>query len=241
MFEQSLILEQGTKKPWNFLASFGVQVAMVSVALLIPLIFRDQLPALHLRDVIMGPPLSRPPEVVQPAHSNTTSTTSASTPHRVFRLDPRAPLAPVDNASANFVPDAPPAIVGPGPIGARIDNNFIPNIVALPPPPQPPTHIDAPAKPITVGGDVQMAKLLRKVIPEYPALAKTARVSGVVHLIGIISKDGTIRDLKLVSGHPLLSNAALAAVRQWVYKPTLLNGVPVEVIAPIDVTFTLSQ
>jgi protein TonB len=86
-----------------------------------------------------------------------------------------------------------------------------------------------------------MAKLVKKVIPEYPALAKTARLSGVVHLLGVIAKDGTIQNLQLISGHPILAGAALAAVRQWAYQPTLLNGRPVEVIAPIDVNFTLGQ
>lgn len=85
-----------------------------------------------------------------------------------------------------------------------------------------------------------MAKLVKRVIPEYPSLAKTARVSGVVHLIGVIAKDGTIQHLQLISGHPILARAAMEAVRQWVYQPTLLNGQPVEVIAPIDVNFTLS-
>ena len=88
---------------------------------------------------------------------------------------------------------------------------------------------------------VQMAKLINRVMPLYPPLAKSARISGVVHLIGIISKDGTIRNLQVVSGHPLLTKAAVDAVSQWVYKPTLLNNEAVEVIAPIDVNFTLSQ
>jgi periplasmic protein TonB len=86
-----------------------------------------------------------------------------------------------------------------------------------------------------------MAKLIRKVIPEYPPLAKAARISGVVHLIGTIGKDGTIRNLQLVGGHPILARAALEAVEQWVYEPTLLNGEPVEVIAPIEVDFTLAR
>ena len=86
-----------------------------------------------------------------------------------------------------------------------------------------------------------MAKLLRKVIPEYPALARAAMISGIVRLIGTIGEDGTIRNLQLVSGHPLLARAAMEAVGQWIYKPTLLNGKPVEVIAPIEVTFSLGQ
>ena len=86
-----------------------------------------------------------------------------------------------------------------------------------------------------------MAKLVKQVIPVYPPMARSIRVSGVVHLIGIIAKDGTIRNLQLVSGHPMLAQAALQAVAQWVYKPTLLSGEPVEVICPIDVNFTLSN
>jgi protein TonB len=88
---------------------------------------------------------------------------------------------------------------------------------------------------------VQMAKLVRRVVPEYPPLARAARISGVVRLIGIIARDGTIRNLQLVSGHPLLTRAAIEAVQQWVYQPTLLSGEPVEVICPIDVNFTLGQ
>lgn len=119
---------------------------------------------------------------------------------------------------------------------------FLPNVVALPPPPKPSAETaKRPSAPITVGGDVQMAKLIRKVIPEYPPLARSARISGVVRLIGAIAKDGTIRNLQLVSGHPILARAAMEAVAQWVYKPTLLNGNPVEVIAPIEVSFTLGQ
>ncbi len=112
---------------------------------------------------------------------------------------------------------------------------------ALPPPPRPEPHPTTQSAPIRVGGDVQMAKLIRKVMPIYPALARSARVFGVVHLVGTIAKDGTIRNLQLIDGHPLLTRAAMEAVAQWVYKPTLLNGQPVEVIAPIEVNFTLGQ
>lgn len=88
---------------------------------------------------------------------------------------------------------------------------------------------------------MQAAKLVRQIIPQYPELAKRARISGTVRLVGIIGKDGSIQNLQLVSGPPLLVRAAIDAVRQWIYQPTLLNGQPVEVIAPIDVVFTLTQ
>jgi protein TonB len=78
-------------------------------------------------------------------------------------------------------------------------------------------------------------------MPVYPPLAKSARVQGNVEFTAIIGKDGAIRELKLVRGHPLLVNAAKQAVEQWRYKPTLLNGQPVDVITAIVVNFTLSQ
>ena len=92
---------------------------------------------------------------------------------------------------------------------------------------------------MAVGGHVQEAKLLHRVVPIYPPLARAARVSGVVRLVGVIAPDGTVRNLHVVSGHPLLVAAALAAVRQWVYRPTVLNGKPVEVLCPIEVRFNL--
>ncbi|MBI4910880.1 MAG: energy transducer TonB, partial [Acidobacteria bacterium] len=97
------------------------------------------------------------------------------------------------------------------------------------------------AAPLKQGGDVQAAKLINRVIPPYPPLAKAARIQGTVRLMGILSKEGRIIQLQVLSGHPLLVTAALDAVRQWTYHPTLLNGDPVEVIAPIDVHFTLSN
>jgi protein TonB len=114
---------------------------------------------------------------------------------------------------------------------------------APPPPPPPPVKVEKPVTPkrITIGGNVQQAKLVRQPKPVYPPLAKQARISGVVHLAAVISKDGTIQDLKVISGHPLLIPSALEAVKQWVYQPTQLNGEPVEVSTQIDVNFTLSQ
>jgi len=97
------------------------------------------------------------------------------------------------------------------------------------------------SKPITVTSDVQAAKLLRKVIPVYPRLAIAAHISGTVRLMGVVAKDGTVQQIRVVSGPALLVEAALDAVRQWVYRPTMLNNKPVEVIAPIDVIFTLSR
>jgi TonB family protein len=94
---------------------------------------------------------------------------------------------------------------------------------------------------ITIGGNVQQAKLIYQPKPAYPPEAKMDRIQGVVSLQAVIAADGTMKDLTVISGHPLLVPAALDAVRQWVYSTTLLNGEPVEIKTQIDVNFTLSQ
>ena len=98
----------------------------------------------------------------------------------------------------------------------------------------------AQATPLKVGGKIQSAKLIRHPAPAYPAIAKMARVQGDVILQAVIAKDGSIRDLKLQSAaSPLLVNAAMDAVKRWLYQPTLLNGEPVEVLTEITITFSL--
>lgn len=242
MFEQSLLLNHDTKRPWNFLASLSAELLAVSLVLLVPLLYHDHLPAIHFKDILVGPaPLAPPiqPPAAQP--TNNTSVTPSLAPHRSFVWNPRANSTSAPTSSIEFAPDAPPTL-GPG-IGTGGSTNllgtFIPNVVAPPPPKPVPAIQKQPIEPLRVGGDVQMAKLIRKVTPLYPPIAIAARISGVVRLMGTIGKDGAIQNLQLVSGHPLLARAALEAVRQWVYKPTLLNGMPVEVIAPIEVNFTL--
>jgi len=97
------------------------------------------------------------------------------------------------------------------------------------------------AQRIRVSGNVQAARLVKTVQPVYPSLAKQARISGTVTLHAIISTDGRVLSLEVLSGHPMLTQAAMDAVRQWEYQPTLLNGEPVEVDTTIEVVFTLNQ
>ncbi|MBZ5727645.1 MAG: TonB family protein [Acidobacteriia bacterium] len=117
---------------------------------------------------------------------------------------------------------------------------------AAPPPPPPPPPASAPAGQaaeapmrIRVGSNVEQANLVSQVPPVYPELAKQARIQGTVSLSAVIGKDGRVAELKVLKGHPLMIQAAMDAVRQWVYRPTLLNGAPVEVATTIEVTFTL--
>jgi TonB family protein len=110
------------------------------------------------------------------------------------------------------------------------------------PPPPPPIAPAAP-KPRMVrrGGDVVAARALYHPPPIYPPLATMARVQGTVVLQAIIGLDGTIKDLKVLSGHPLLARAAIDAVKTWRYQPTMLNTEPVEVLTEIDVNFRLGE
>jgi len=240
VFEQSILVDNGPNRPWSLLASLSAELLVVSVLVIIPLIYGDHLPDFHWHVVTVGPPVQRAP---QPVEQRASSGPTRPAVDHLPRFCDKLPTAQVSQpaSSGPIMPDAPPGFIGisgdsagPGPMlfGERIDIK------------PPVTHIDkekVPLGPIHVSSGVQMAKLVKQVIPTYPQLAKITRISGVVHLVGIISKDGTIRNLQVISGHPWLANAALEAVRQWVYRPTLLSGEPVEVICPIDVNFTLSQ
>jgi TonB family protein len=104
----------------------------------------------------------------------------------------------------------------------------------------PPDAIEVPRK-IAVSGGVAQGLLVEKTAPEYPVDAKLAGISGTVVLQILIGKDGHVADLKIVSGPPELQQAAMGAVRTWVYRPYLLNGEPVEVNTTVNVVFTLSR
>ena len=102
----------------------------------------------------------------------------------------------------------------------------------------PPPKAAAPAR-IKQGGAVTAASIITQTHPNYPPLARQARIQGTVVLHAIIDKEGKVAQLEVISGHPLLVQAAMEAVKQWRYKPTQLNGEPVEVDTTIQVTFTM--
>jgi periplasmic protein TonB len=201
--------------------------------------YGDHLPDFHWHLVTVGPPVRQ--IETQPVQAPATGG-----PRRPNFFHPPLISNPVQATALTPVAYGPDAIDVPPGIQVSTDGGgagpalFERPMNIKPPPPK----SDPPAKPsapIHVSGGVQMAKLVKQVIPVYPPLARSARISGVVHLVGIIAKDGTIRNLQLIDGHPLLARAALDAVSRWIYKPTLLSGEPVEVICPIDVTFTLDH
>jgi protein TonB len=252
MFEQSLLVNAAQRRnPWSFAASITVQSLLVGAALVVPLA--------HIARLDMRPPdilyMPRPIglDVDQPkaTHVGASTSTSPLRPGHAYKVFQAPTRIPSHVDPGPDLPDSPNySFVPPG--GSGIPNGFvIPGggdlaSKTLPPPPPPaPSHHAAqpaaPSEPIRVGGGVQSAKLISGPRPAYPPLAKQARISGEVHLAALISSDGHIRDLRVLSGHPMLVPAAIEAVSKWVYQPTLLNRQPVEVLTDITVNFVLNQ
>jgi periplasmic protein TonB len=249
MFQQTFV-EQGnkTRKGASVLVSFAMQVMVVIVFVLIPLIYTDILPKAAINAFLVAPPPPLPPPPPPPP----VAPKIVKVVHHVFDLGHLLAPTKIPDNVAILVDDATtPSIatsnvIGslPGPPGGP--TGVINGIITSPPtaPPQPPAVKElkpAPVQRVKVGGQVQQAMLIRQVKPNYPSLARQARISGTVRFTAIIGKDGTIQNLQLVSGHPLLVPAASDAVKQWLYKPTYLNTEPVEVITQIEVNFTLGQ
>ncbi|HVA01790.1 MAG TPA: TonB family protein [Terriglobia bacterium] len=220
--------------------AYIIEVVVIGVMVIIPLIYTEALPKAQLMTFLVAPP-PPPPPPPPPA---------AAPPvvvHRVSMADlMKAPTVipkaitkikdqPIQASSVGVVGGVAGGMPG-GQMGGVI-GGIIGGMTGAPPPPPPPKP-QAPQR-IRVGGQVEAAKLIFGPKPEYPPLAKMARIQGTVRLEALIAKDGTIKDLKILSGHPLLVKAALSAVQQWRYQPTLLNGQPVEVETEIDVNFTL--
>jgi periplasmic protein TonB len=131
-------------------------------------------------------------------------------------------------------PAIPPGVVSPGVFPSGVILPGTANSIAAP-------RGNPVTRQIKVGGNLQAANLIRKVMPIYPALAKSARLQGTVRFTATIGRDGTVRDLQVMSGPSILDQPAIDAVKQWLYRPTLLNGEPIEVITQIDVNFSLNQ
>src|SRR5205085_5042671 len=126
----------------------------------------------------------------------------------------------------------------PGGVEGGVPGGVVGGVVGglpeAPPPPPPP-----PQAPVRVGGNIRAPNKVKDVKPVYPPIAQSARVQGVVIIEATIGPDGRVKDAKVLRSIPLLDQAALDAVKQWVYSPTLLNGVPVPVIMTVTVNFTL--
>jgi protein TonB len=232
MFEDSVLQKKTNSKA--VMASFIFQCGLVVMALVIPLLNYYEIPLTQLSTMLVVPPPPPPPppppvEVVvvkrAPQQFQQALTQPKSIPDQVAIIDEPQSLPGVVGGLGG-------SAFGSGVLGSIVAD--VPQVAPPPPPPPPP-----PPKRIRVGGAVQQARMLRRVNPVYPPLAKSARIQGTVQLSAIIGKDGQIAELNVIEGHPMLIQAALQAVQQWQYKPTLLNGTPVEVATQVNVVFTL--
>ena len=244
MFEEMVVSNpknRKTNKPWTVVVSMLAQILFLTILILIPLIYTEALPKTMMATMLTAPPPPPPPPpppaVAQVVHVKPQAHLMDAGKLMAPKVIPRDVKIIKEDAE----PD--PGAMGmtggvPGGVAGGSMGGVIGGVIGgmAPPPPRP-----RPTGPIRVGGNVQAARIINRIQPMYPPLARQTRISGTVRLHAIIGKDGTIQQLEVQSGHPLLQQAALDAVRQWRYQPTLLNGDPVEVDTTIDVIFSLNQ
>jgi protein TonB len=241
MFEDSLIESGGklkTKRLATSIISFFAQFLLLGVLILIPLIYTEALPKTQLMTFLVAPPPPPPPPPPP-----------AAAPIKVVKIQSdlvngqlRAPTKIPEKVQMIKEEEAPPVMASgvmggvpggvPGGSMGGVIGGMINSTAAVP-------KIATPQR-VRVSTGVATGLLIKKVQPNYPPLARQARIQGTVVLQAEISKEGTIQNLQLISGHPMLAPAAIEAVKQWRYKPYLLNGEPVAVDTQVQVNFTLS-
>ena len=206
--------------------SIVVHVIAVCTAVIAPLFATDELPAPRTAtEFIQVVPLPEPP----------------APPPRVARAKvdtPRPDVPPLDVpngiAPERAIEPVDDRVTNDSGVIALGDSNPIMTEVAPPPPPSPP-----PQPLPRVGGNIKPPQKIADVAPTYPAIARAAHVEGVVILEVVIAEDGSVRDVKILRSIPLLDAAAIEAVRQWRFSPTLLNGEPVPIVMTVTVAFRL--
>jgi protein TonB len=215
----------------TFFVSLVVHALMIAAAVVVPLVATDVLPKLHDSTTFIAvtpqlPTMPSPPQVRQTAPSAGSAVHPDAAPVvEPPSIDAETGVQPLD------VPTDPGAITG------GVDFSGLPG--DAPPADVPPPPLVQPV-PIRIGGDIRPPQKIHHAAPEYPAIARSARVTGIVILEAVIAENGGVRDVKVLRSIPLLDNAAVDAVRQWRFTPTLLNGVPVPVVMTITVAFNLN-
>ena len=246
MFSDSL-LEFGVQRKRKFFAtttSFTLNILAIGFLLALPLMFTEELPKAQLLTFLTAPPPPPPPpppaaaevqRVVHQIQTDLMSTGQLRTPTKIpqkIQMIKEDEAPPPMAATGGVVGGVPGGIPG-GQLGGVIGGIVNATTAAAP------KFVPVVPQRVRISQGVTRGLLIHRVEPTYPKLAKTARVQGDVILKAVINQNGEIQDLQLVSGHPMLVPDAIAAVKQWRYKPYLLNGQPVEVETTITVTFTL--
>jgi protein TonB len=252
MFEQATLASgPAGKRVWTAFLGVTTQVMLVGGAILVPMIWPQIVPHAQLMATFLPPVPPGPPPKGDLAKQRTAARVVPRAEFHGFIAPARIPtsVALIDDApAANYViglPNGDTRASGKGVVGTFF-RDLPANAVRIEPPAvpavAPPKPVSPPEEPkrYRQGGRVQLGRLIRKPDPAYPALAKTARVSGTVQLEAVVGTDGRVREVKVLGGSPLLARAAADAVLQWVYEPSRLNGELIEIIANIAVTFKLN-
>ncbi len=241
MFEDSLVESGGklrTKRGATTTIAFILEILFLIVLVLLPLIFTEALPTKQLMTMLTAPPPPPPPPPPPAAAPVVVKKMQSELDNGQLRT-PTAIPKKIEMIKEDEAPPAASGVVGgvPGGVPGGTMGGVLGSVMS-----SVPTAVPKAATPqrVRVSQGVTQGLLIHKVQPEYPPLARQARIQGVVILQAVIGKDGSITGLHIVSGHPMLAPAALAAVKEWRYKPYILNGEPVEVETTINVNFTLS-
>jgi protein TonB len=258
MLEESLIASRPsarTRKPLTLLLSAITHGGLVVLLVLIPLFQSPLLPQVTGLDVLLPPQIrvtrlaATPPRDVTPAATPPRATTDLFAPIDIPKQIAFVDEAPVE--AAGFIPSLDGTGVGNDLLNRLLITRGLNAGVSAPlppPPPKPPVAATPePAPPVAEGpvrlpgGQLEKSHLVQQVTPAYPILARQTRVQGNVILEAVITREGTIDPgrLRVISGHVLLIKAAEDAVKQWRYRPTLLNGQAVEIITTITISFRL--
>jgi protein TonB len=250
MFSDSLLDFGQQKKRQTFATttSFVFNCVVIGVMLIMPLVFTEDLPKAQLLTFLVAPPPPPPPpppaaeqvqRVVHQIQTDMLNTGQLRTPSKIPQKVQmiREDEAPPPLASTGGVVGGVPGGIPGGQLGGVIGGivSATSNLSAVP------KLIPVTPQRVRISQGVTRGLLIHRVEPSYPTLARAARVQGDVVLTAVISVNGEIENLQLVSGHPMLVPAAITAVKGWRYKPYLLNGQPVEVETTITVIFSLSN
>jgi len=240
MFEDSLIESGGrlkTKRGRTTMVSFVLQVVVVAILILIPLMFTEALPKGQLMTFLVAPP-PPPPPPPPPAAVKIVKAVETDIVNNQLRTPTKIPKT-VKIIQEEDAPPPSAGVVGgvPGGVPGGSASGVIGGIISSTPVAVPKVAVTR----VRVSAGVTQGMKVHDVQPQYPQMAKIARVQGPVVLAAVIGKDGTIQNLRVVStASPLLNQAAVEAVKQWRYRPYILNGEPVDVDTTITVNFTLS-
>jgi len=227
--------DQSARRGWSALASFAFQAMALSLLLLVPLFVVQGPPRLFFSDEILAPPPAPAPPAPR-QHAAAATSTNMSGEHVLQPPTIPDTVAVIRETPVAAAPDSGDlsAIGGTGNSRRGIADSTNDMAVGAPARPAP------PARPPRISHWAE-GNLVYRVQPVYPPIARQAGVQGTVLLRALISKTGTIEQLSMQSGHPMLARAAIEAVRQWRYRPYLLNDEPIEIETEITVNFTLAR